>query len=231
LQHRSRVVASNANWSSGEVRWQRGCSSCEGGGKPGAAHHGARCTQQCAVAVAGGRRGQDLAMTTHDAQRRQQAASSRLHRRLYGPSTRPEHGRVHGPCTVVYGLCTRVHSPVHGRVCTQTVYTAAYVYGPCTWRVQGCVHGSYAVVETARVHSRVHGRVYCNGTVFVANTAKYTACMYTACVHGRTGRECGRVCTAVYTTMYTAVYKPCTRSCMYTAGVHGLYGPCTGRVH
>jgi len=76
LQHRSRVVASNANWSSGEVRWQRGCSSCEGAVKPGAAHHGARCTQQCAVGVAGGRRGQDLAMTTHDAQRRQQAASS-----------------------------------------------------------------------------------------------------------------------------------------------------------
>jgi len=101
--------------------------------------------------------------------------------------TRTDH--VHGPCTVVYTVCTRpraaahsLYTAAHGRV--QTVYTA--VHGPCTWPVRDHVHG--------RVYGRVDGR-------------KQTA-VFTARVHGGGGT----VYMAVYTAVY-GVYGPCTPAC------------------
>ena len=62
-------------------------------------------------------------------------------------------------------------------------------------RSSTCVHGPYAAVETARVHSRVHNRVH--GRV---------RDVYTDSVHGRVYGS-GRL-RAMNTVEYTAVYEP-----------------------
>jgi len=153
------------------------------------------------------------------------------------PCTRYVHGRTRPcttrPCTqaVKTTVCT-VHGRVHGRVrictgsgvygreqpCTRVVNTPGYrvhgrvrvINGPCTWPVNGRVHGLYTVctrpfrrataVDTGRKHARVHDH----------------------CVHG--------TCTAVYT-VHTWTWSctpwsgPCKRPMYhgYTGHVHAVF--------
>jgi len=155
--------------------------------------------------------------------------------------TRTEH--VHGPCTAVYTVCTRLRAAVHslytaahghvyGRVDAvftarvhdgvRTVYMAVYtavhtVYGPCTPVCKGRVHGASTAVY--RVH--LHGRVPC--------TRPCLRPMYTA-AHGCVQT----VYTAVHlprtwsvrdpiTAMYAAHTRLCTVStAVFTARGHGI---------
>jgi len=124
-------------------------------------------------------------------------------RAAYTPCT----SRVHGRVRAVY-TC-------NGRVRTRPVYTAVYVYGPCT-----CVDGPHTAVDTARVHGRctrpctggVHGGVHDRVRIRPVYTVVYT-CLHDSYTAVGTVRVHSRVC---------------TRSCR--RHVHGRYTALHGRL-
>jgi len=158
------------------------------------------------------------------------------------------HVRVHGGVPAVY-TCIHVYAATStGHVHERYTYTAMYTtvhtarIRPCTWSIQGHVHGPYT-----DVYGRVLGRVHVYSAVF---TAVYT------CTPPCTRTVLRSVYTAVYTCIRHRIrIRPGTRAvymhghahgtCTYTAvcaavittrtrpcnGQGPCPWPCTGRVY